>query len=212
MSRSRPLPPLAPDAPADSRPVPERILASALQLVQSQGIAALSQARVAAAAGLRQSHLTYYFPTRKDLLLAIVQAIHGEMRQGLGLSGGGAGTAPKTLAQLRAFLVSRVREPLMGRLLLSLMAAADEDPSLRQWLLDFDAEVRGLMRADFLRLGLPPSDAEVAIFSACLLGAGLMGAQADGKAAVAHFENVVGLAFDRLVASCIGPATPKRAK
>lgn len=199
MSRPRAQPPAPPEA-ADSRPVPERILAAALALVEDQGIAALSQARVAAAAGLRQSHLTYYFPTRKDLLLAIVQAIHAEMHQGLS-----SPSAPQTLPQLRAFLASRVREPLMGRLLLALMAAADEDPSLRQWLLDFDAEVRALMRADFRRQGLAPSDDEVALFCASLLGAGLMGAQADEAGSVAHFEKVVGLAFDRLVASCTAP-------
>lgn len=210
MSRPRPLPPAATDA-ADPRPVPERILAAALGLVQAQGIAALSQARVAAAAGLRQSHLTYYFPTRKDLLLGIVQAIHGQMRQGLSSPADAAGAPPLTLPQLRAFVVSRVREPLMGRLLLALMSAADEDPSLRQWLLDFDAEVRALMLADFRRQALAPADDEVALFCASLLGAGLMGAQADSAAAVAHFENIVGLAFDRLVAGSAGAAGKKEA-
>ncbi len=207
MSRPRPL-----VSPAlETRPVPERILAAALQLVETQGIAALSQARVAAAAGLRQSHLTYYFPTRKHLLLAIVQGIHDEMRQGLSPLAP-AGGAPMTLAQMRAFLVSRVREPLMGRLLLSLMAAADEDPSLRQWLLEFDAEVRDLVRADVVRQGLSPSEDDVALFCACLLGAGLMGAQAEGMAAVLHFERIVGMAFDRLVASCAAAGKHKGAK
>lgn len=196
----------------EARPVPERILAAALQLVEVQGIAALSQARVAAAAGLRQSHLTYYFPTRKDLLLAIVRAIHEEIRQGLGPRAAPAGVSPMSLVQMRAFLVARVREPLMGRLLLALMAAADEDPSLRQWLLDFDAEVRELIRADVVRLGLSPAADEVALFCTCLLGAGLMGAQADGKSAIAHFEQLVGMAFDRLVASCGSVGKAKRVK
>lgn len=208
MSRPRPLasPALA------TRPVPERILAAALQLVETQGIAALSQARVAAAAGLRQSHLTYYFPTRKHLLLAIVQGIHEEMRQGLSPMTVPAGGVPMSLAQMRVFLVSRVREPLMGRLLLALMAAADEDPSLRQWLLEFDAEVRDLVRADVVRLGLSPSADDVALFCACLLGAGLMGAQAEGMTAVRHFERIVGMAFDRLVASCAAAGKQKGTK
>lgn len=209
MSCPRPLARSLPEA----RPVPERILAAALQLVEAQGIGALSQSRVAAAAGLRQSHLTYYFPTRKELLLAIVQRIHAEVRQGLSpLDAPPAGVAPMSLAQMRAFLISRVRETLMGRLLLSLMAAADEDPSLRQWLLDFDAEVRELIRADFVRHGLSPSADAVALFCACLLGAGLMGAQAEGKPAITHFEGLVGVAFDQLVASCGSAGKAKRAK
>ena len=55
---------------AQSEPVGvrERIIAAAVQLLHEQGINALTQTKVSHLAGVRQSHLTYYFPTRTDLL------------------------------------------------------------------------------------------------------------------------------------------------
>ena len=38
------------------------------------GSSGFKQPRVAAEAGLRQSHLTYYFPTRADLLAGVARA------------------------------------------------------------------------------------------------------------------------------------------
>lgn len=192
-------PPRSPDPSADARPVPERILEAALRLVESQGLSALSQARVAQAAGLRQSHLTYYYPTRKDLLLAIVERIHARMTQTISLPDANGG--PLSLGELRAFLAATVQAPLMGRLMAALMAAADEDPSLRRWLLDFDQEVLGLMRADFARFGVHPSEDDLMLFSSTMLGAVLMAAQADSPAASGRFARVIGLAFDRVVAA-----------
>lgn len=191
--------PRSPTAPADLRPVPERILAAALQLLESQGLPALSQARVAQAAGVRQSHLTYYFPTRKDLLLAIVGRIHARMTQALSLPAAEGG--PASLAEFRDFLAATVHQPLMGRLMAALMAAADEDPSLRRWLLDFDQEVLGLMRADFGRFDVHPAEDDLMLFSSTMLGAALMAAQAESPAAAARFGHVIRLAVDRVVAA-----------
>ena len=54
----------------------EEILEVALEIVQKQGLKALTQTQVAATAGLRQSHVTYYFPKKTDLLLAVLDASH----------------------------------------------------------------------------------------------------------------------------------------
>ena len=59
----------------DIRPISERLLA-VIELVKTQGLQELSQAWVAAAAGVRQSHLTYSFLTHKDLSKALVQTIY----------------------------------------------------------------------------------------------------------------------------------------
>jgi len=48
--------------------VRERLLEAALKLLAESGAHELTQPRVAKAEGVRQSHLTYYFPTRADLL------------------------------------------------------------------------------------------------------------------------------------------------
>jgi hypothetical protein len=41
-------------------------LQAAVELIKTQGFSALTQSGVAKLAGVRQSHLTYYFPTRSD--------------------------------------------------------------------------------------------------------------------------------------------------
>ena len=53
-------------------PVRERILDAALQLIQLHGLHAMTQAKVCEIAGVRHSHLTYYFPTRVKLLKEVV--------------------------------------------------------------------------------------------------------------------------------------------
>lgn len=53
--------------------VKDSILIAGMTLLKEKGIAALTQPQVAKAAGVKQSHLTYYFPTRTDLLLGIAE-------------------------------------------------------------------------------------------------------------------------------------------
>lgn len=55
------------------RDVRRNILDAALALVEQQGLRSLTQPRVARKAGVRQSHLTYYFPRKLDLTLALLQ-------------------------------------------------------------------------------------------------------------------------------------------
>ena len=50
-----------------------QILDTAFALLADHGVAYLTQPRVSKAAGVRQSHLTYYFPTRGDLLAAVAR-------------------------------------------------------------------------------------------------------------------------------------------
>ncbi|MDA8164333.1 MAG: TetR/AcrR family transcriptional regulator [Desulfobacteraceae bacterium] len=195
-------------ARADSRPVPERLLAAAMELVRTEGLRGLSQARVAAAAGLRQSHLTYYFPTRKDLIKALVKAIHAEISEAMGAAPEGDGAAA-SVDKARAFFVRRLREPLMARLMLALLNAADEDPSLRQWLRDFDRDVVDHLREIFTRLGLRPSENELALFHASFIGAAILSLRAGTEAGADRTALLAGLAFDRLVHSASRPAGRK---
>jgi AcrR family transcriptional regulator len=55
----------------ESKGVRERILAAATGILRESGIQALSQVQVARVADVRQSHITYYFPTRHDLIEAV---------------------------------------------------------------------------------------------------------------------------------------------
>jgi AcrR family transcriptional regulator len=53
--------------------VRERLLEAALRLLAESGAHELTQPKVAKAAGVRQSHLTYYFPTRGELLQEVAR-------------------------------------------------------------------------------------------------------------------------------------------
>ncbi len=191
-------------APQDGRPVRERLLAAALELVRTQGMAGLRQERVAAAAGLRQSHLTYYFPTRKDLIKAIVQQIRDEviatMHAAVPAEGGGA----ESLRQVREFFAACASQPLMARLILALMNAADEDPSLRAWLNAFDEDMLQQTHAIFNRLGLEPAEEDVALFFATMVGLSTKSAQFGSEEAYTCAGNLARHAVDRLVQAAGG--------
>lgn len=57
------------------RDVYEQILRSALDLLIDQGYRAVSMRRVAAASGVKLGNLTYYFPTKEDLVRELLNAV-----------------------------------------------------------------------------------------------------------------------------------------
>ncbi|HEX6268444.1 MAG TPA: hypothetical protein VFZ81_16275 [Burkholderiales bacterium] len=105
-----------------------RILEAALGLL-AEG-AAPTQPQVARAAGIRQSHLTYYFPTVTDLLQAVARHSFESLGRELGARGAG-GIAAATLDKRRV------------RLMLALVLAADRDASLKPRMRAFVKEIRG---------------------------------------------------------------------
>lgn len=54
------------------------ILAAARRIVRDEGAAALTQPRLARYTGLRQSHITYYFPRKSDLYAALLTDSHAQ--------------------------------------------------------------------------------------------------------------------------------------
>lgn len=194
-------------ADADERPVRERLVAAAVDLVQAQGLKGLSQARVAALAGVSQGHLTYYFPTRRDLLKAIVEAIHDDMVASLA-GPAPAGAPSATLDQVREHYAGRIRQPLMARLMLALINAIDEDPCLRVWLAGFNQAVLGELRTMLAGAGLSPTDEELSLLHAAFIGAAIQSAHAPDAQAADRAADLARHAFDRLVATCSPAPSP----
>src|SRR2546423_15042118 len=66
--------------------VRERLLEAAFHLLAESGALELTQPKVAKAAGVRQSHLTYYFPTRGELLQEVarysIEKLAGQLAHG----------------------------------------------------------------------------------------------------------------------------------
>ncbi|MTD13572.1 TetR family transcriptional regulator [Nakamurella sp. YIM 132087] len=102
------------------------IVAASVELVQQDGLAGLTQPRVARRIGLRQSHITYYFPTRDDLVAAVaasaVERRIGALARML--------SAP-TVEEKIGVLVSVLLDPGQTRVLLALTQIADTTPELR---------------------------------------------------------------------------------
>jgi AcrR family transcriptional regulator len=144
--------------------VADRIVAAALDLLRREGMLALTQPRVAKAAGVRQSHITYYFPTRRDLVAAIAQAIAERLRAGFETAL--AADRPTALAARLA----GIAKPEQTRLLLSLVLAAEHEPAVRALFRRLTKEIRALIAAAFARHGMAADAEAAALFHALAVG------------------------------------------
>lgn len=136
------------------------ILDTALDITENEGMRALTQPRIAKVAGLRQSHITYYFPRKADLYIALLEASHerAERRSG--------NTTP-TLAEM---LGSLFFAPERMRFFLSIVLEVGDDADLRRVIAQ---HASGLCREVAGRLGLAADDAGVAAFIDELRGVGI---------------------------------------
>ena len=138
--------------------VRERILEAALSLLAESGAHELTQPRVAKAAGVRQSHLTYYFPTRADLLQEVARYSIAM------LAGQLAHARVHNPAQVAHGIAAGSADKRRVRVLLGLVTAADRDPKIRQRLRKFIEELRGMMTPALAQSGLETDPDSVAFF------------------------------------------------
>ena len=162
--------------------VRKRILEAALRLLAARGAHELTQPRVAKAAGVRQSHLTYYFPTRGELLQELARY-----------------SIEKLAGQLSAAKASSLAEGIAAgsadkrrsRVLLGLVGAADQDPAIRRRMRKFIAELRGRI-APLLEAGGLRADAEsVAFFHSVVVGCAVLQLARDNAEARAEAKMVL---------------------
>lgn len=150
--------------------VRDRILDAAVALLRSDGAEALSQPRVARAAGVSQGHLTYYFPRKQDLVVAVarrgVESIARELSDFFRGDGWPGAAAPER-ERAAAFVAALVADRERTRLLLSLALRARRDRGLRDLLLRHVAEVRSLLAAG---MGRRADDPDVDLTLATLWG------------------------------------------
>ena len=144
--------------------VRERILEAALGLLAQSGAHELTQPRVAKTAGVRQSHLTYYFPTRADLLQAVA---HYSIEKLLGQLAQRPGALPLEMASAAA-------DKRRARVMLGLVAAADRDPKIKQGMRKFVAELRGRMTPVLAAGGMATDPQSVAFFHSCVIGCAVL--------------------------------------
>jgi AcrR family transcriptional regulator len=102
------------------------IITAGLDTLREFGSSGFTQQRVASRAGLRQSHLTYYYPTRVDLLAAVARAaIDGQ------LAAVDAVLATSSSEAVASAIAKVVVQHETTRVLMALAEAADLEPQLR---------------------------------------------------------------------------------
>ena len=150
--------------------VKDAILDASVALLKDKGIAALTQPQVAKAAGIKQSHLTYYYPTRAALLLAIAEhSIDVTMREV------GARLRDHAEAATIANVVAEVMVAgIPPRLIIGLIVAADAEPGIRESLAKFIKSVRSRMRDVLASAGLAANAPAVLLFHATIVGLAVM--------------------------------------
>jgi AcrR family transcriptional regulator len=170
-------------------PVRERILEAALSLLAEAGAQELTQPRVARAAGVRQSHLTYYFRTRGELLQEVarysIEKLAGQLahaRPGALAEGIAAGAADKR----------------RSRVMLGLVGAADRDPKIKRRMRAFVAELRRRMTPVLGAAGLATDPDSVAFFHSVIVGCAVLQLARDNAEARSEAKAVL-----RKAASCI---------
>lgn len=177
----------------------QRLLTAALEIMQSQGFQSLTQARVAEAAGMRQSHLTYYFRTRNDLLKAIVEEGCSTL---LGMIGCSLRPGKATLAKFRDALLSVVGDQSMPRLMIAFTVASDEDHALKDWMAEFDRGLQAHLAASLRQFGLKPSANDLFLFHAVMVGTSVLSLQHTNAEEWKHTaRKIVRLAFDSMIAN-----------
>lgn len=145
------------------------ILDTALDIVEMEGMKALTQPRIAKLSGLRQSHLTYYFPRKADLYIALLEASHQRAES----RGGG----DPSLAEILATLFF---EPERMRFFLSIVLEIGDDAELQPML---RAHAQGLTREVARQTGMGSDDPAIVAFVDEMRGLGLRALMEPGLAA-----------------------------
>ena len=143
----------------------QEIINAGLVVLRESGYSGFTQPRVAAEAGLRQSHLTYYFPTRVDLLEGVARAaIDRQLEAVDGIVGA---SSPRAAAKTIANVTVRHENT---RVIMALAQAADQEPVLRELFREFADGI--ILRAGTLleNLNITPTDEHCYLLHALSVG------------------------------------------
>lgn len=178
----------------------QKILNAALKVLTENGFQAFTQTRVAEAAGVGQGHLTYHFPTRSDLLKAVID----ESKLQIAKAGPDNAGGPVTLDTLKQVVTRYALSSNFPRLMLALTVAADDDPSLSSWFAESDLMIRQGFRELLKEAGFNIEESELHLIRATIIGASLINIQQNTEASAQTARLVIEAAFQRLQ----GKATP----
>jgi AcrR family transcriptional regulator len=177
--------------------VRSRLLLAADDILVSEGIQALTQTRVAEAAGVRQSHLTYYFQTRSALIRSIIEYTASSLvAQFTDNARGGRVSLP----ELRRRLMESLSDRRIARRMMAILVLTDEDPSLMAVLDEIENQHCASMAQTIRQLGVELSDQDVMLLHSSLIGILMRYCNRNSKVARHQARALIGEAFDRVVA------------
>ncbi len=181
-------------APATTR---ARILHAAVEILNDEGFGALTQTKVAEKAGVRQSHITYYFPARNDLLRETASYGCNAM---LEIMAGSIDAGTLTLKTARSIFVADLSDRRFARLICALVVASDEDDRIKPWLAGFEDTNRKRLLAMFLKLGLKINMADIELFHATYVGSVILDLGDSTPASLDRSTRILQRAFDQILA------------
>jgi AcrR family transcriptional regulator len=149
-----------------------RIVDAAIRVLEARGTKGFGQVRVAREAGLQQGHLTYYFPHKRDLVTAVLARLSEGARGEFDRVVAARSALPTDEAQRLLTDVARMllRDGRRARILIAMLAEADEDEAVRAALVELLREQR---RAMAVMLGREADDPQVHLALAALRGLGI---------------------------------------
>lgn len=171
-----------------------RILEAALRLLGEGGAASITQPRVSKEAGVRQSHLTYYFPTVTDLLQAVAR--HSFQSLSKELTGADARGRAASLAEA---IAKATRDKRRVRVMLALVQSADRDATLKPGMRRFIRELRAGIEPLLRSAGLEATPQDVAFLHAVVVGCAVLQLARDDASA----REEAGAVLERAI-GCMG--------
>ncbi len=176
-----------------------KILESALALLGESGVTDLTQPKVSRGAGVSQSHLTYYFPTRADLLIAVARhAIEQVMTR---LHDAVARSSTRGAELGAEVLVAALTDKRNIRVMLGLVVASDEDRKIKASLRQFVKDVRVVLGRELRAMGADVDDRAVATLHATAVGLAVLNLARDNVDSRRDVELVIRNALGRLVSA-----------
>ncbi len=157
----------------------QKILNAALDVLMEHGFQALTQTRVAEVAGVSQGNLTYHFPTRTDLLKAVVEESKERMTA---IRAAELEAGSFSWSSLENFMMGLPLSKTMPHLMLALTVAKDEDPTLGEWFAQADLDMRQNFHRLLAKFGYQTDEATLHFMRATMIGAALMHMQQNSEA------------------------------
>lgn len=170
-----------------------RILDAALGLLAKGGAQDLTQPRICKAAGVRQSHLTYYFPTIHVLLQEVAKYTLQAMTAELGKA-----DPARRPASLVDAAVDTAADKRRMRIVLGLVTMTDRESRLKPRMREFIKEIRQGLAAMVRAGGLEGTSDQVAFMHSVVVGQGILQLIRDNEEARDEARRILEMAVDFL--------------